>query len=65
MATKPPLYLHEEILLLALQDKKGTIEWGAMYPQATGGCVLAELMLGGRIDAEHVKKRQYARVVST
>lgn len=64
MATMPALHLYEEVLLLALRDRKGTIESGTMYQYAIGGCVLAELMLGGRIDVESVKKRNYARLVS-
>jgi len=44
------LRLHEEVLLLALRDREGTVESRAgMYRFALGGAVLAELMLGGRI----------------
>ena len=58
------LYLHEEIMLLALQDKKGTIFSGTMYNFAIGGAILAELMMAKRIDIEEVKKKKYARVLS-
>lgn len=47
--TTRALHLHEEALLLALADEKGTPEFGAWYTQAIGGAVLAELLLGGRI----------------
>ena len=28
MGTQETLFLHEEIMLLALQDEKGTVAWG-------------------------------------
>lgn len=31
------LYLHEEIMLLALRDKEGTVASGTMYNFAIGG----------------------------
>ncbi len=44
------LHLHEQVLLLALRDKDGTIEIRAdRYPQALGGAILAELVLHGRL----------------
>jgi hypothetical protein len=43
------LHLHEEVLLLALREDKGTIEMGAWYSQAVGGAVVAELLLEGRV----------------
>jgi Golgi phosphoprotein 3 len=58
------LYLHEEIMLLALRDKEGTIFSGTMYNFAIGGAVLAELLMEKRIDIEALKKRKYARVLS-
>jgi len=52
------LFLHEEILLLALRDRAGTIVPGTMYPYAIGGAILAELFLRGRIRlVEHGKTR--------
>jgi Golgi phosphoprotein 3 len=58
------LYLHEEIMLLALRDREGTVFSGTMYNFAIGGAVLAELLMAKRIDVEVVKKRKYARVLS-
>lgn len=56
-----PLLLHEEVLLLALSEEKGTIECGAWYQQAVGAAVLAELLLAGLVRLEgHGRK---ARVV--
>ena len=47
------LHLHEQLLLLALRDRKGTPESGSEYrAHALGGAILAELALTGciRID---------------
>ena len=52
------LYLHEEILLLALRDEEGTIASGTLYHYAIGGAVLAELLLGQRVRLEASKKKQ-------
>ena len=43
------LHLHEEVLLLALRNDKGTVAGGVMYQQAVGGAILAELILEGRL----------------
>jgi hypothetical protein len=51
------LYLHEEIMLLALRDEKGTVEFGSMYAYALGGAILAELLLAGRISVEESKRK--------
>ncbi len=53
---KTPLYLHEEIMLLALRDEAGTVEFGSMHGYALGGAILAELLLAGRITVEEGKK---------
>jgi len=62
MLTRRPrtgLWLHEEILLLALKDEKGTVEWQASssYVYALAGAVMAELLLAGRITVDHGKKK--------
>ncbi len=55
---KPELKLHEEILMLALRDEKGTVESRAgMYQYAIGGALLSELLLAGCIDVEQTKKK--------
>jgi hypothetical protein len=61
---KKDLYLHEEIMLLALRDREGTLFSGTMYNFAIGGAVLAELMMERRIDVETVKKKAFARLLS-
>jgi len=42
MARSDDLFLHEEIMLLALKDDKGTIEFGANYTHAVAGAVIAQ-----------------------
>lgn len=57
MTSDPSLFLHEEILLLALKDKEGTPEFGVWYAQALAGAILAELLLHERItidDSKHM-----------
>ncbi len=44
------LHLHEQLMLLALRDDKGTLESKAtMYQYALGGAILAEMALHGKI----------------
>ena len=51
------LFLHEEIMLLALRDDTGTVAAGTMYQYALGGAILAELLLAKRIEAEPTKRK--------
>ncbi len=64
MRIRSNLFLYEEVMLLSLKDKKGTIESGAYYQTAMGGAILAELLLTGRIEIEQEKKKKFARVIS-
>jgi hypothetical protein len=57
MNQTPPLHLYEELMLLALRDKEGTIHFGANYPYALAGAILAELLLKNRIRIEDEKKK--------
>ncbi len=51
-----PLFLHEEIMLLALHNDKGTI--ATNYPEyAVAGAVLAELLLDRRISVDGTRKQ--------
>ena len=59
------LFLHEEVMLLALRDEEGTIASGAMYQYAIGAAVLAELLLSERIAVEQVRKRKFVNLVSS
>ena len=57
------LYLYEEIMLLALQDKKGTVASGTWHNMAAGGAVLAELLLDKRLEIEQAGKKKFAKVI--
>lgn len=56
------LHLHEEILLLALEDRKGTFHWKS-YKPAVGGALLAELMLEERLEVVRDRDREFVEVV--
>jgi len=58
-----PLYLHQEVLLLALRDEKGTIA-ASMYTYALGGAILAELMLRDRITTVTEGKKTFVTVAN-
>ena len=52
------LHLHEQIMLLALRDQKGTIDYRAgMYAYALGGAIVSELLLADRIRVAEDKKK--------
>lgn len=53
-----PLPLYEEILLLALDDDKGTTPMEGMFQKAMGGAILAELVLEGAITIDKDKKNK-------
>lgn len=56
--TAKPLPLYEEILLLALDDDKGTTPMESMFKTTMGGAILAELVLEGAITIDQDKKKQ-------
>ena len=51
-----PLFLYEEVMLLALRDEQGTIATG-FVEQAVAGAILAELLLESRITVDDTKKQ--------
>lgn len=53
---KKPLFLYEEVMLLALRDEKGTIATG-FAEQVVAGAILAELLLDNRISVEDTRKQ--------
>jgi len=57
MAHENRLSLHEELMLLALNDEQGTIDMGSFYLYAIGGSVLAELLMRKRIRLDTSKKK--------
>jgi hypothetical protein len=62
MVTRDRLFLHEEILLLALRDAKGTVVSGTTYTFGMGGAILAELLLEERIRVVQPKKTPLAEL---
>jgi hypothetical protein len=64
MANRNALFLHEEIMLLALSDKKGTTEFEGHFRYALGGALLAELLLRKRVRVDDTKKRKLVEVAS-
>jgi Golgi phosphoprotein 3 len=59
------LFLHEEIMLMALRDREGTVASGTNYSYAIGGAVLAELLLRGRIAVDNEKKKKFLRLLDS
>ena len=56
-SSRTELHLHEQVLLLALRDRKGTPEFRAGFHHlALGGAILAELALDGCIRVEEGRK---------
>lgn len=51
------LFLHEEILLLALRDEEGTASMVSQHGIAMGGAILAELLLNGRVEPEEGRRK--------
>ena len=59
------LYLHEEIMLLALRDEAGTMIASEKMHLMIGAAVAAELLLRQRISFSHPKKKLVDLVDST
>ena len=64
METSNQLHIYEEILLLALRDKKGTMLFGINYQQALASALLAELLLKNIIEIEYSGKRKFVKLVN-
>jgi Golgi phosphoprotein 3 len=65
MTIQTNLFLHEEIMLLALRDKEGTIASGTMYQYAIGAAVLAELLLNKRIAVWESRSKKLVDLISS
>jgi len=65
MTIQTNLFLHEEIMLLALRDEQGTIASGTMYQYAIGAAVLAELLLNKRIAVGESRRKKLVNLVSS
>lgn len=57
MPAQPKLTMYEELLLLTLDDRKGTAGMDTSHLHAMGGAVLAELMLLGALRIADDKKK--------
>ena len=62
MNRAPQLPAYQEILLLALDDKKGTTGTGSMFLHAIAGAVLAELAGSGAVKISADKKKAVTAV---
>jgi Golgi phosphoprotein 3 len=61
--TENQLYLHEELLLLALQDEAGVVDWRAgQYIHAVGGAILMELMMAERLALDESGRKPMVEV---
>jgi hypothetical protein len=60
MNNSTQFHTYEEILLLAMRDKEGTLFFGIDFPQAIAGALLSELFLLKKIKIEHDGKKKFA-----
>jgi len=58
-----PLRLYEEVMLLALRDKEGTVHFGALVQYGLAAAFVAELLLEQRIAVDADAKKQLVDVV--
>ncbi len=65
MTIQSNLFLHEEVMLLALRDEEGTIASGTMYQYAIGAAILAELLLKKRIALDESRKKKLVNLISS
>ncbi|MEZ5195712.1 MAG: GPP34 family phosphoprotein [Bacteroidales bacterium] len=63
METSAPLYTYENILLLALRDKEGTLFFDVHFPQALAGAILADLRLKNKIAIEYSGKKKFVKLI--
>lgn len=57
------LRLHQELMLLALEDREGTTRLGSNYAYGIGGAILAELLLDGRIRIEERRRKKFVGLI--
>jgi len=62
MQSQNQLHIFEEILLLALRDKQGTIFYDVHYPQALAAALLAELLLIKKVELELNGKKKFVKL---
>ncbi len=59
------LFLHEQILLLALRDKEGTIDMGISFQYPIAGAIAAELLLNNRIKIDESNKKKLVDLIDS
>lgn len=64
MTIPSTLFLHHEMMLLALCPKRGTVVRGTAYPYGVGGAVMAELLLNRRIAVQQSGKKHVIEAIS-
>ena len=62
MPARTDLTIYQEILLLALDDEKGTAAQGAMFKHALGGAIIAELAAAGAVKIADDKRKTVTAV---
>ena len=62
MSAKARLALQEEVLLLALRDKEGTVANGEMLEYALGGALLSELLMQERVRSDGEEQQLKVRL---
>lgn len=62
MTATEKLHLYEEILLLALDDTRGTVGFGSWEKVEMGGAILAELVMMGAVTIADDKKKHVRKV---
>ncbi len=63
MRNHETLFIHEEVMLLALRDEKGTVAADVPMIYVFGGALLAELLLANRIGIEEGSKSRLVRLI--
>lgn len=58
------LHIYEEILLLALRDKEGTILFGVNYQHALAGALLAELLMKKIVEIDSAGKKHFVKLIN-
>lgn len=64
MNTTKKLHLYEEILLLGLRDKVGSVHFGINLQLALAGAIVAELLLDKNIIIQHEKKKKFVKLTN-
>jgi len=57
------LHLHEEILLLALRDKEGSMHFGVNYQHAMAGAIVAEFLLSNKVKIQEEGRKKFVSLL--